>query len=938
MPEGQNIIQQNATPSTVSAYADSGLPIVGSIFEQPLGKIHRTPKPYRSASYWRAFLASLASIGAIVVLILLCSRVRQARVLQGLRTRRLASGEDSDSAIDVCVISSDDDDDQERQRVHMPSLPGEGERQLPLKKRWSARAPTRGTGDDGRIPQQQQQQPYHHQPSAAQPGLYATQGLPQTEQPGTPPFTSGGPVAPTHRRSPDELLAAAELLNLHRDERHSPTDPQKAVPVEEDPMLQEPMQQQDTQYRDEYQLYTSYSPVLPVLPQLYIPQPQQPSGFSSYPPVLPPVYIPQPQQPSDFSFLRYLLEGPTLQQPSPPQQQPQQPPPPQQQPQQPQQPPPPQQQPEQPSSSQKRSRRRGRRRAKERKELLSLPKLRTLLLQRMKEKGITPEPVERQRMRVSRKRRKDTQSDAPKKQQKQQQEQQQQQQQQEQQQQQQQQEQQQQQQQQEQQKQQQQQEQQKQQRQQEQQQQQQQQDQQQQQQQQEQQQQQQQQEQQKEQQQQEQQQQQQQQEQQQQQQQQEQQQQEPLEPSTYSSEPLQEDDWIAMDLSVTSGEGQPSTSKQPISLSPISISSSPSPPPPPSAAAKAPAAPRPWIPATLPPPHVISLETLRQKAMSLLETPSAASGGVPRDERGVPIAAVDTAASAPATQEAPAAGAPSATSQEKGRTPGHELPALANLLTVFSGGAETAEQALQQTHGAPGSSQTTPTNLPVLLGIAPQVLNGHPFVRLPRRLMYNTPRSLMVDINTALCRQARRDVGDFITRAHHLLSKSVLTPHEMGDLASVAEELITHAYFRQCCDLTYHSSTRSFDRLGLRFVILDIIVSTFIVLGQTPDPNAWRAFTEKVSHKPPPIPTLVGAIRHYHFYGSWAHRISLAIQKLKRLERPDPLELVNIKRVLFCANVSPLIFKRPEFDAYREDDRKFMETIRRFSAPGGSQP
>ncbi|CDJ51152.1 hypothetical protein EBH_0039710 [Eimeria brunetti] len=201
-------------------------------------------------------------------------------------------------------------------------------------------------------------------------------------------------------------------------------------------------------------------------------------------------------------------------------------------------------------------------------------------------------------------------------------------------------------------------------------------------------------------------------------------------------------------------------------------------------------------------------------------------------------------------------------------------------------------------------------------------VESHPYVRLPMRRPDAPPSPYLVDMRLALRGwHYRRNPLLMLRKVHDLLSRKALVVAEMRTLARAATVLIAHSIRHQHYDLSRHSSSRAMERLGLRFLILDSVVSSLISLGQSREGPYWDAFTRSVSHTFPRKVTVGRNPGRTVIYSCWAQEISLAIQKLKTGERPPPADLIKIKRMLFSSDCSPPFFRRPEFEPWREDDR-----------------
>ncbi|CDI84124.1 hypothetical protein, conserved [Eimeria acervulina] len=210
MPERHYILQDNATPSSASAFSSSGLPSVGPGFARSR-KLRSRAAP--SISRLRVVLGTIASVVAVVVLVFSCSRVYERRALQGLRSRRLASSEDSDASIDVCGSPSDGEEQQQRQGPRAPDRPAEEELKWPLKKRFMARVTGNCDGGAEENPKPQELQDHLQKPSVAHPGLSPLEAAPGLEQPGFSPLPFRWPPPSAQQTGSPELSEAIGRLS-----------------------------------------------------------------------------------------------------------------------------------------------------------------------------------------------------------------------------------------------------------------------------------------------------------------------------------------------------------------------------------------------------------------------------------------------------------------------------------------------------------------------------------------------------------------------------------------------------------------------------------------------------------------------------------------------------------------------------------------------------
>ena len=203
----------------------------------------------------------------------------------------------------------------------------------------------------------------------------------------------------------------------------------------------------------------------------------------------------------------------------------------------------------------------------------------------------------------------------------------------------------------------------------------------------------------------------------------------------------------------------------------------------------------------------------------------------------------------------------------------------------------------------------------------PVAIKEHPFVRLPKPAVEEIPPSILVDFKQAVAsRCGVKNPVPLLQRAHELLSRRFLSLTHLHELAQLARALIAHAMHHGGFDMSGTRCSYAVQRLGLRFLLLDVVVSTLIVLRQTPDPEDWDLFTNSISHDAPPLVQQQTNVGRPNFSINRAQQLSMAIRTLKTGRRPQPAELLHIKRMLFCLRTSPRNFRTNDFNAWRADD------------------
>ncbi|CDJ52212.1 hypothetical protein, conserved [Eimeria brunetti] len=363
----------------------------------------------------------------------------------------------------------------------------------------------------------------------------------------------------------------------------------------------------------------------------------------------------------------------------------------------------------------------------------------------------------------------------------------------------------------------------------------------------------------------------------------------PMEP--LRGPPLDEDEWIAPD-SPMPGAHEPGTSQQ---------------------ALQSPA-----------PAGAADPSTFGRSSMQVIKGPHGASLTTSRAATG--------AAAGPSRDEgaaAPAAGLPpgSAAAERPSAFPFSDAPKIATesiglkspMLSNLLAHARAETRAGAGSEATPPAPSTVTAALPAMVVSALSFVIEHPFARLPRRTADCSTSPMVVDVRYAMTRpRGVRRVVPLLQQAYELLSQETLSPADMRVLVRITTALITYAMHYEQRDQSKRKTFRAIERLGIRFLLLDTLVSAFIVLGQKPEPEYWKLITDGISHSPPHSKFGDSFFERSNFLLSLCEELSNAIQMLKTGKRPNPGELVRIKRMLFCSTLSPAYFKGDDFAVWRK--------------------
>lgn len=219
------------------------------------------------------------------------------------------------------------------------------------------------------------------------------------------------------------------------------------------------------------------------------------------------------------------------------------------------------------------------------------------------------------------------------------------------------------------------------------------------------------------------------------------------------------------------------------------------------------------------------------------------------------------------------------------------------------------------------SSTATTQSAPILASLlAPSPKEedylSHPFARLP--VVRGRRGPYYVDFEGALfAENVTQNPLPLLRLVHGLLSQQEIAGEQLEFLATLGSKLAAHATKFHRLGLRYATPSRACERLGTRFLVLDAVVSTAIVLEQKVSLQLWRRFVSTISHEYPKPPASMTNRGRRFFLANFAVLLSNAVKTLKMGFRPSAEELVLLKRMLFCAPYSPPRYKAEGYDAWR---------------------
>ncbi|CDJ37550.1 hypothetical protein, conserved [Eimeria tenella] len=196
-----------------------------------------------------------------------------------------------------------------------------------------------------------------------------------------------------------------------------------------------------------------------------------------------------------------------------------------------------------------------------------------------------------------------------------------------------------------------------------------------------------------------------------------------------------------------------------------------------------------------------------------------------------------------------------------------------------------------------------------------QELVDHIFYRFPSLGKHVKPRKFSLSRaqelkNTKTCFSTLAYMRSFLQKPH-------LDSWEADTVVTMSERLVAHLIYYHNTPLTTLTPSEAVAILGRRFLILDALLCAIKALGPAMDAPQWW---------PQVMPAVPGfwECKKRHFcvlrsksYVLLAHRLSAAVETLKKGDRLGVKETIELKQELFCKESSIPDFKKPHWDPWR---------------------
>lgn len=193
-----------------------------------------------------------------------------------------------------------------------------------------------------------------------------------------------------------------------------------------------------------------------------------------------------------------------------------------------------------------------------------------------------------------------------------------------------------------------------------------------------------------------------------------------------------------------------------------------------------------------------------------------------------------------------------------------------------------------------------------------------------RHLFYRLPtadpegRTLEFDWETALLNPTRLSLVQILQPIRQQLLKPRLGYSDLRALLRLTENLVSYGACTRSIGTGRISPAYLAGPLGRRFIMMDYLWSIFAVTKvETSNRPWWQSLMERLSDvNSVMFPTVARADSRFQF----VLRLRSAMHQYKEGRRPPPREIVELKQELFCKENSPTVFKRREWDPWRQDN------------------
>lgn len=204
----------------------------------------------------------------------------------------------------------------------------------------------------------------------------------------------------------------------------------------------------------------------------------------------------------------------------------------------------------------------------------------------------------------------------------------------------------------------------------------------------------------------------------------------------------------------------------------------------------------------------------------------------------------------------------------------------------------------------------------------------HAFYRLP--VVIETLPTGFFDWQTTICNASRKRLSQVLLPVRWLLLKPTLARAELQHLRVLACDLIRSVVsmgrFKRKKIRTCHIQ----ESLARRFLIADALWSICHVVGPPMEMARWWDW---LMDRLLDLPELTMSSRfNRNSRDVFVTKLLSALSVYRAGRRPSARAVVLLKRSTFCKKNSPLLFRRREYDMWREDDLAWLSRLKRTAA------
>ncbi|CDJ46737.1 hypothetical protein, conserved [Eimeria brunetti] len=197
---------------------------------------------------------------------------------------------------------------------------------------------------------------------------------------------------------------------------------------------------------------------------------------------------------------------------------------------------------------------------------------------------------------------------------------------------------------------------------------------------------------------------------------------------------------------------------------------------------------------------------------------------------------------------------------------------------------------------------------------------NHPFVRVPRLDPNVRPDYVKLGPVNSCAKYEPMVIPLKVIRRLSLQTSIDLS--EASEMLDAAQRLASRALFTMAPPVDDMKPSRAAESLGRRFLVFNAIHGVLQAVGEIPVlKELWNAMvvTVPTTYSFIPRSPVVGT---YGFHYKLAKQLSSALELYKLGGAPTPMDIIELKRKLFCMKSSPRCFLETSWSLWRKDDEE----------------